>query len=88
MYDKCFFVLSHLRWPHHSNRLSTDTNLEKKLKKSFVSHSTPPKGSFTKDVCIRGGGVCMAYADAGGRGEDGGLCRCGRPILNHLSILK
>ena len=44
-------------------------------------------GSFTKDVRTRGGGGCTAYADAGGRGE-GGLCRCGRPILNHLSSLK
>jgi len=24
----------------------------------------------------------MAYADAGGHGEGGSLCRCGRPILN------
>jgi len=29
------------------------------------------KGSFTKDVRTRGGGGCMAYADAGGRGEGG-----------------
>jgi len=40
-----------------------------------------------KGVRTRGGGGCMAYADAGGRGE-GGLCRCGRPISNHLSSLK
>jgi len=45
-------------------------------------------GSFTNDVRTRGGGGCMAYADAGGRGEGRVLCRCGRPILNHLSSLK
>jgi len=45
------------------------------------------KGSFTKDVRTRGGGGVWPMRTLVDVGR-GGLCRCGRPILNHHSSLK